>query len=308
MREARRSLLVLAAAFSGVVALTMLLALVMAGSPSPEPPGQPDGSAAGAVSAMPAPASPGLLGGLTITGDRTRSLALDREVTGDQLTLAGDGGRVILAGQPATISRLQIDGLEFYLDPEDCGYSPGARDPESGLAPLGVTCVGLTDVRDTATITVEGTLRLPAEQLGLRGDLPSTGGRVAVADETLTFDEATMDLRRPDVLETGSNSFVRNPPVYPVPVIGDNGSLEFEFDSRQSSLRLMEVEIDGRVGAVDPEACSLSFRPLGELSPRVTVVEVALDCADVDVDGLGTVAVEGTVIVDVTALPSSGLR
>lgn len=302
MTAARRSIIVLAAGFGGVVAVTLFLALVIV-PPSAETPRPPDSSGAAAPAG-----SPGVLGGLTLTGDRTQSLGLDREIEGDRFTLTGDDGRVVLEGQPATISRLLIDGVEFYLDPDDCGYSPGARDPETGLAPLGVECVEVTDVRDTATVTVEGTLWLPADLVGSRGDLPSTGGQVSVGDETLTFAEATMDLRRPALVETGPNSFVRNPPVYRVPVIGENGSLEFEFDSLESILRLAEVEVDGRVGDIDPEACSLSSRHLDELSPRVTVVELTLDCPEVEVDGLGGVPLEGTVVIDVTAFPPTGLR
>ena len=64
-------------------------------------------------------------------------------------------GRVVLDGRPAVISRLQVDGLSFHLDPDDCSYLPGARDPETGLAPLTVDCLNITDIRDTATVTVE---------------------------------------------------------------------------------------------------------------------------------------------------------
>ena len=303
-----RSVLVIGSAFAGVVGATLLIALTMVGPNLPTSeksdapvattairPGEPDPTA-------------GALGGLRITGDRSLSLAVDREVDEDRFTLAGPNGRIGFDGQPATISRLRVDGLEFYLDPEDCEYQPGERDPDTGLAPLEVTCSEISDIRDTATVTAQGTLFLPADQLGLRGDLPPSGGDVTAGDLTLTFSAASVDLRRPDVIETRPGFITRFPTIYPAPMVGDNGSLEFEYDWELRELRLLEVIVNGATGDVESEACALSYTEIGAVSPRVTTVEMTFECGDGSVEGLGGGPLTGTLIVDVTALPSGGLQ
>lgn len=252
------------------------------------------------ASGEPAPASGGLGGTLAVSGDRTGTLTLDRAVSADGFALGGRDGLVAFEGQPATIARIAFDGLEFYLDPEDCTYASDERDAASGLAPLEASCAGIGDVRDTAVITVEGTLRVPADQLGLRGDLPATGGEITLGNETLAFEEASLDLRRPAVLQTGPNSFERNPPVYPVSLSGRDGTLELEYDSTARELRLIGVELPDGGGNVEGESCAVFLRGLGELSPRVAVVEVALNCTAVEVEGIGNVPLAGTLVVDAT--------
>lgn len=93
-----------------------------------------------------------------------------------------------------------------------------------------------------------------------------------------------------------------------MPLTGANGRLLFEFDSMQNVLRLIQVDINGQVASVGPEACSLSSRTIGELSPLVTVVEMTLDCPEVEVDERGVVPLDGSIVVDVTAFPARGLQ
>lgn len=47
---------------------------------------------------------------------------------------------------------------------------------------------------------------------------------------------------------------------------------------------------------------------LGQLSPRVTVAEITVDCPAVELAGVGSVPLSGTLIVDIAELPASGLR
>lgn len=249
----------------------------------------------------------GIGGVLAVSGDRATPLLLDRVVIEDAYSLAGDDGRIFFEGSPAMVSRIQLDGLSFYLDPEDCQHTVGERDESSGLVPLDLSCVAITDIRDTATLTLEGALRLPADQLGVRGNLPSTGGELAIGNETLSFAEAALDLRRPAVLETGRGNFSRNPPVYPVLLPAENGSLEFEYDSNASHLRLLRLDLSGVEGQVAND-CEILVRQLGQLSPRVTVAETTIDCPAVELAEVGSVSLSGTLIVDIAELPASGLR
>lgn len=308
MTDLGRSLLVLAGAFAGVVAVTVALSGLIVGDSNVQTVERPDsGGPIASPSTAEIVAPTGIGGLLVVSGDRAETLLLDREVIEDAYSLAGDDGRVFFEGLPALVSRIQVDGLSFYLDPEDCEHTVGERDASSGLVPLDVSCVGVTDVRDTATLTVEGTLRLPADQLGVRGDLPATGGELAIGNETLSFDDAAMDLRRPAVVETGRGSYSRYPPVYPVVVSAENGSLEFEYDSTAAHLRLLGVEVSGADGRVEGD-CTISLRALGRLSPRVTVAEMSIDCPAVDFTDVGTVTLSGTLVIDIAELPASGLR
>lgn len=250
----------------------------------------------------------GIGGVLAVSGDRATTLLLDREVLEDAYSLAGDDGRIFFEGSPAVVSRIQIGGLSFYLDPGDCERRVGELDDATGLAPLEVRCTGISDVRDTAVVTIEGTLRLPADQLGVRGDVPSTGGTVTVGDEMLTFAQASLDLRRPDILETGPNSFVRNPSVYPISMSGDDSTLHFEYDSNTSHIRLLQVDISGVEGQVVEDDCQIVTRQVGQLSPRVTVAEMTLECPAVVIAGVRSVPLSGTLIVDIAEVPASGLR
>jgi len=299
---------VLAGAFAAVVVATLALAGLILGdfdAPITEQPGNGDADASPSAAEVVAPA--GIGGVLTVDGDRAASLLLDREVIEDAYSIAGNDGRIFFEGRPAMVSRIQLNGLSFYLDREDCQHTVGDRDASSGLAPLDLSCVGITDIRETATLTVEGTLRLPADQLGVRGDLPATGGELTIGNETLAFEQATMDLRRPAVVETGRGSYSRYPPVYPVVVSAENGSLQFEYDSNATHLRLLGVDVSGAEGRVEGD-CAISMRELGQLSPRVTVAEMTIDCPTVDLPEAGLISVSGTLVVDIAELPKSGLR
>lgn len=307
MRDWPRSIVVLGSAFTAVVAATLALAFAIVGEPATSISQQRNGVPSAAPSASEAgePSTASGVGGvLTITGDRTERLALDREVTdGPIYALAGPDGQVGFEGQPATVSRIQVQGLSFYLDPGDCEHTAGERDDSTGLAPLEVSCGEIKDVRDTAVLTVEGTLTIPAEQLGLRGSLPPTGGEVTVGDETLTFDAAALDLQRPEIIETRPGFTTRNPVVYPVSVPGPDGTLQFEFDVNASDLRLVGLELSEGPGQVGDDGCELQFRELGQLSPRVTVVELTLDCAAVEMDGMGSLPLEGSIVIDIAEFP-----
>lgn len=52
------------------------------------------------------------------------------------------------------------------------------------------------------------------------------------------------------------------------------------------------------------DACQLRERELGRASPRTTVVELSIRCAGAEVPGLGTVSINGTVIVDRIEFPA----
>lgn len=310
--EWQRALVVLAIALTGVATLTLLLAAVIVGDRTPalgnrDAVAPEDGRATQPIGAGAVGTGPG--GTVTVTGDRSAEAVFDREVRDPEYSLTSNGSRIFFAGQPARVARIQIDGLEFYLDPDDCAVTPTGDDTFAGLVLVELACANVTDIRETATVTLEGMLRLSADQLGLRGGLPESGGQVTVGDETLGFDVASLDLQRPAVVQTGPNSFERDPRVYPVSIEARGAALHFEYDSDAVSLRLIGVEAEGLSGTAHGGDCVIGAEQLGALSPQVTVVALTVQCSDLLLGSQPEpVSVEGVIVVDVTAYPPSGLR
>ena len=290
-----RSLGVFGTAFTAVVVFTMGTATAIVPSA--------DGSAS-AVDATPPPSAPapapstpvqpGAVGGTVIvTGDREGTLVLDREATEDRYGLVGNDGRILFGGDPPTVARVQYDGLEFFVDPDECTVTPGERHDPSGVAEADIRCEAIEDVRGGGVIGLEGRVGVAADLFGLRGDLPPSGGTVAVGEEALVLDEARLDLGpRPAV--AGEQGFR---------LAADAGFLHLAYDPQAHELSLIGVQLDGPIAYAPDGACSVTTQPLGTLNPRVTVVEVTLQCSEVEVEGLGAVPVEGSVIVDVAGLP-----
>ena len=75
------------------------------------------------------------------------------------------------------------------------------------------------------------------------------------------------------------------------------GTLNVTFDIETRALTLDNVARDG-ADATLPEGCTLASTELGQLNPRTTVIELSIDCAAVEVPGLGAVPIRGTVIVE----------
>lgn len=290
-----RSLGVFGTAFAAVVVFTMGSATAIVPSPDGAP------SAIDATPSPPAPApepstpmQPGAVGGtMIVTGDREGTLVLERETTEDRYGLVGPQGRILFGGDPPTVARVQYDGLEFFVDPDECTVTPGERHDPSGVAGADIRCEAIEDVRGGGVIGLEGEVGVAADLFGLRGDLPPSGGTVAVGDEALVLDEAQLDLGpRPTI--AGEQGFR---------LAADAGFLHLAYDPQGHELSLLGVQLDGPIAYVPDGACSVTTRPLGTLNPRETVVEVTLQCSEVEVEGRGPVPVEGSIIVDVAGLP-----
>lgn len=299
-----RSLVVLGSALVAVVATTMGLAFAIV--PDPAASSQEDREvriATGTpevVHVGEEGGGPSLLGGtLTVTGDRSGTFRLTREVLDGPYALAGDDGRIFFEGRPPTISRIQFDGLEFFLDPGDCDLTAGERDDATGVAPLEVRCPEIEDLRDTAVLSLEGTVGVAADLLGLRGDLPDSGGEVTVGQQTLAFDHAFLDVS-PVPAFGGGGGFGTYLPA-------SDGGLYFAYDFRSHELELTGLQLQGGFGPSEalelPEGgCDVHLRRIGVLNPRVTVFEMSVSCAEVELEDIGSVRVDGTLIVDIAGL------
>lgn len=288
-------------AFVGVVAMTLALATWIL----------PDGSAvaqggAPSAGAEPSDATPSIPSGpptreggsLALTGDRTGTLGLDsvqdggpKDGAGFEYELSGGAGRVRITGAPPVLRQLSFEGLNFITDSDDCTITPGELNQEAGIGWADIDCEDLTDVRDTATVSISGRLGVAAVLLGLTDDLPKPGGSVLFGDRALAAEWATF------TMEARSAAYGID---YTAMAIGGRDpfwQLEFGWDARTDRLMLSYVSFGDGTTAAGPDACTIDRRVLGRHSPRWAMVEVDLDCEAVEVPGLGVTGIRGTVVV-----------
>jgi len=302
---------ILSAAFVGTVVVTMGLAAMLVPQ-SINLPTEPEASASDAVAVARTPAPidqpPGAIGGvLTVSGDFQGSIELDREdaeigfefdpeaeiarLEDGPYQLSGSLGRITFARDPLAVEQIDYEGLSFYPDPEDCAITPGALNPALGIASASLRCEDIADIRDNGMITLDGTIHAAADLLGLRGELPTSGGSIAVGSETLELAEARA-LIEPFGFDVATG-------LASLPILND-GMTEgviLTYDSHTH-----ELDVDSIILAEAPidasEACAVARMDIGLLNPRTSVVELAISCDAVDAPGLGAVPVKGSLVVD----------
>jgi hypothetical protein len=290
-----RSIAVLGAAFAAVVIVTFGLATIIVpdnAGVSRAGGGSPSGSVDEPVETLP-PVEVGLGGALAVTGDSEGIFRLASEDTffqGNFYSLVGDEGRIVFEGPPVEITQISFAGLEFFPEPEACSLTPGELDSTIGIGMTEIRCAGLTDIRDTGTINLEGTIGLPLNMVGESG-LPEQGGSVEVGSETWQFAEAVL-------LEFGFSPFGTSEE-FNMQLVDEQsrGVIRFNYGFETHRLTLADVEHDGEHAGVPASACQLSEEELGKLNPRTIVIRLGIQCVAVEVPGLGSVPVTGTVII-----------
>jgi hypothetical protein len=294
MNDWMRSLAVLGASFAGVVVLTFGLAMVIV--PNPVGSSEPPESAASGAPATPAPVGDidaiptGIGGTLVLTGDRQASVTLSREATDGQYGVVGDDGRIFLGGDPLTVVQMNLDGLSFFPEPDDCTITPGRLNPQIGVAGAHVRCEDVADIRDNGVVTVDGVLGIAADMLGMRGDLPESGGTVALGDETLEIRDAW--------LYAFPLSVIDGPDQTNMGLVDGRTELYFTYDVQTHAIALANIERGDVPTDVPADACSIVTRELGMVNPRTTVLDMTLTCPAVELPDVGVVPIEGSLIVE----------
>lgn len=292
-----RSLSVLGAAFAGVVVITLGLAsLIVSGAgstaqgeatPSPDASVTPPNSGGGPVTAVG--------GALAVTGDREASFIVDREATDNEgYFLAGEDGRIIFSGDPLAVERVSYDGLEFYVDEGNCTLTPGERHDPTGVAGAHVLCEEIDDIRDGGTISVEGTVGISADLLGLRGDMPPTGGVLEIGEREIEIPFVVLNLGSPrDFVAPGGF------------LVSDDGRVivQIEYDFQTHGLELAVIELDGDQTDIPSGACSMSTETIGRLNPHTTTADLTIECQSLELASGETVRVGGTFIADLVEVP-----
>ena len=293
-----RSVTVLGMAFAAVAVVTVGLAFVIVPNPAASAPGAgapPDGGSGGALPSS-GTAVTAIGGTLAVTGDREGSFTVDREDLSDRYALAGQDGRIIFEiADPLDVAQISYDGLEFFLDAGGCELTPGERHDPTGVAAAHLRCEEIADVRDNGVISIDGTVGIAADLLGLRGDLPESGGTVQMGDETFTFQFAAMTIPTSGNLSGIFAGTLFDP--------DSEAVISFSYDPQQHAMHLTEIAYAGDVVQVPASACSVTTDEIGLLNPHTRVADMTVRCASVEIPALGTVPVEGDLIVELSEPP-----
>lgn len=293
MSDGVRSFTLLGAAFAGVVAITVVLAIIIAPTPAVSSARDPGSSDAASAAAAPSPIAgiPGVGGTLVVTGDLEGTLNLTRESHDTGYSLVGSDGRVTFEGEALTVSQISYEGWEFFPEPSECTLTPGDVDRETGTGQAELSCTDLAEIRDKGVISIEGHVGMAADMMGQRG-VPPSGGSLAVGDETWSFDGAyIVTWGTPAVAgrdECNMQLYSETEAAY----------LCFTYDAATHRADIIEIGRDGETALVPEGACSLERTELGKPNPRDITIELAIECPAVEVPGMGTVRIGGTVVVD----------
>lgn len=227
-----------------------------------------------------------------VTGDVAGSFDSTEPVGGrDDISFSNGNDRLLLGRDESGIrvEHFTFDRLDFYVDPGDCHIETGDPDPSTGLAPLDFSCDELNDVRGGGTVSVEGRAVVPA-RLVMAG-IPEPGGEVVLrgdVSETL------------DVAEAGWFTFPAGeapPGHHDLELWGPSDHLSLD-DTGSGALTLVSVTVRGDEHEVAPGVCNPIVTRLARISDTETMDQVDIDCPDVSLEEVGTVSIQGTVVVD----------
>ncbi|MGH8912347.1 MAG: hypothetical protein ACRDVD_07530 [Acidimicrobiia bacterium] len=240
---------------------------------------------------------------LLVTGDREGTFSLDRQAPGGLgFGLQGDDGTIYFEGDPSTgasIKQMSYDGLDFFLDPDDCIIALGEVNTDTGVAAVAIECLDIRDVRDTATITLSGPAGMPADLVVVRTDLPPTGGSFTLDSEPfLTVEGGVLDLI-PQPALAGDEGWAL--------ILSDEAisrGLFFAYGHETHELELGQVAVDNQSERIDAGACEVTTTEVGVINPQTSLVEVGVDCPNIDIEGLGTVALRGSAVVEQIDFPT----
>ena len=309
MKRWPRSLVALGIAFVGTVALTIGLTMLIVqdrvtstaeSTPTPMP--------TIAVGAVPTQAG----GSLLFSGDREDSFGLDRgsyevavnpdfergfaRVEYGRFGLIGENGAVFFEHDPLVVVQIDFGAMAFYPEPDACTITPGELNPAIGVASAHLACTDLTDIRDAGSVTIDGGIALPADMLGMRGDLPPSGGQVTVGSRTLEFSDGRVLVQDATIVGTERQ---------PLFLFGDDetSSIGFERDPESGELFVTYLVVDEDLFEIDDEACDVNASEIGMLNPITTVLDLSIRCAEVDLGEHGALTIDASLVVDMIFQP-----
>lgn len=304
MNDWLRSLALVAMAFVAVVVATLGLSGVIVPQRPVTTGSAPDDEApSGAPFAEPMATPggiPGLGGALTVTGDYEGTVTLTSDSVAEAYSLEGDDARIVFGdGSPATVEQASFDGWQFFPDEGQCSLTPGNLDNAIGIGFAELRCDDLEEIRGKGTVSFAGEIGMPIDRLAAR-TLPPTGGELTVGEETWTIGESYLATWQQPMIGGVSdyNLVLRNETSAMDEDVRHPSAMNFLYDIETHRLAPATIERRGDEATIPDGACTLDRAELGMHNPRTTVIELTIECPAVDVPGLGTVGISGTVVVD----------
>jgi hypothetical protein len=249
-------------------------------------PGSGEEEEPGPEPSVPAGEITGLAGALEVTGDRSGLFELTHQsTTGDSFGLEGDDGRVVFDRDEAGdlfIDQMSWDGLEFFLDPGDCVFETEGTLDELGLAIVHLTCPDIRDIRDTATVDMEGRAGLPID-LVVEREVPDLGGTLEVTGDVQATWPVEVAVWGPGFAPGQSR----------LTIIGPSAVLTFGAEGEPV---LQTIEVRGTTHTISTGSCDTTVVQVAAVDPGTTLDEVTIDCEGVGM-GDDVVAIAGTVVV-----------
>jgi hypothetical protein len=231
-------------------------------------------------------------GQLELSGAKEGTVVVDQNVNGPSYGLGNSKTRIFFEGSPLSVSQMSHDGLTFFPEPEDCEFTTGVQNEETGITAVKMSCPELVDIRGNGTLTVEGYLALPAS-LVLAEEIPDTGG-------VLTVGKEEWGVTLPMLMIVGFGGFSIEGSENGL-WLGDSEYVRGVFLEHNADLDTLtphSVIYDGRIHEIADGACITQEEVVMILSPEAEMRALTLSCQDVEIPGMGAVGIEGTVVYD----------
>ena len=305
MKNWSTSLVVLAVTFVSALAITMALVLLIVQDRGATTATGPTDTPVPTIAADAVPTHTG--GSLTVSGDKTGAFDLDHDsydvgiepdfergfahVEFGRFGLTGESGAIYFAPEPLAVEQIDFDGLAFYPDPDACTITPASSIRRSGSRVRTCNARASRTSGTPARSRSTAPSRCPADLLGLRGDLPPSGGEVPVGAETLEFSDGRVLVQEVLSEETERQAMF---------LFGDDekSSLGLERDPESQAIYLTYIVVDEELFDIADDACGVTRSELGPLNPLTTVMELSITCDGLDLGSHGVVSIDTTLVVD----------
>lgn len=225
---------------------------------------------------------------LEISGAREATVTLDRTVSGPSFGIGDSTTRIFFERDPLAVDQMSHDGLAFFPEPEDCELTEGEHNEDVGLIAVEMSCPELTDIRDNGTISVEGQVALPSD-LVRELELPDLGGVLTVGGEEWEILDPVLVVGASVPDGAGELGLSLNPEE------PENGMF-LSYDLETGRLFPGTLLYDGTTSDLEGVSCSIRDETIIAVNPAAEINELTLDCADVEIEGLGQVDISGTIV------------
>ena len=92
-------------------------------------------------------------GQLELSGAKEGTVVVDQNVNGPSYGLGNSKTRIFFEGSPLSVSQMSHDGLTFFPEPEDCEFTTGVQNEETGITAVKMCCPELVDIRGNGTLS-----------------------------------------------------------------------------------------------------------------------------------------------------------